>query len=112
MDELDILIREFTPKEGDWRPLDLLFDRVFTAKDPRKYYQSIFILFDRFPADDGSGVFWSALHGMEFVGDYENLLLMHHRKSPSEMTEILLRRILKSGQTHIGEVEISVLIGK
>ena len=67
-------------------------------------------LFERFPEEDGAEVFWSALHGMEAVGGYEDLLLQYFRRHPSLMTRALLRRILNSGQTHIGRVAISSLI--
>jgi hypothetical protein len=90
----------------------LLFDRAFSKADAKKYYQAIFNLFERFPEDDGAGVFWSALHGMESVGDYEELLLIHFQRFPSLMTKAMLKRILNSGQTHIGKVEISSLIEK
>ncbi len=110
MDALDTSIREFTPLEGDWRPLEPLFERVFSSPDPKTYYPSIFSLFDRFPEEDGSGVFWSALHGMEAAGSYEDMLLSHFRRRPSLMTTTMLRRIKKSGQTHIGQMEIARLI--
>lgn len=110
MDDLDTAIREFTPSEGDWRPLEGHIDRAFASSDPKKYYQAIFNLFERFPEDDGAGVFWSALHGMEAVGGYEELLLGYFRRWPSLMTETMLRRILNSGQTHIGKTAITSLI--
>ena len=110
MDNLDIAIREFTPQHGDWLPLDQHFEQVFNSPDPKQYYHAIFNLFERFPDDDGAGVFWSALHGMEAVGGYEDLLLQYFRRYPSFMTNVMLRRILNSGQTHIGRVALSRLI--
>jgi hypothetical protein len=107
---LDTAIREFTPQEGDWRPLDTLFDRAFSGPAPKSYYHAIFNLFERFPEEDGAGVFWSALHGMEAVGGYEELLLQSFRHRPSLMATTMLRRIKKSGQSHIGQIEISPLI--
>jgi len=110
MDELDVAIREFSPCQGDWLPLERLFEQAFADSDPTKYYAAIFNLFERFPEEDGAGVFWSALHGMEAVGGYEQLLLRHFRRFPSLMTNTMLRRILNSGQTHIGQVAIATLI--
>jgi hypothetical protein len=110
MDDLGITIREFTPQEGVWLPLERHFEQAFSSPDPRQYYHSIFNLFERYPDEDGAGVFWSALHGMEAVGDYEDLLLQYFRRHPSLMTRTMLRRILNSGQAHIGRVAISSLI--
>jgi hypothetical protein len=110
MVDLDSAIREFTPSEGDWRPLEGYLERAFASPNPKDYYHAIFNLFERFPKDDGAGVFWSAVHGMEAVGGYEDLLLQCFRRWPSLMTATMLRRILNSGQTHIGKLAITTLI--
>jgi hypothetical protein len=110
MDDLDTAIREFTPQDGEWLPLEEHFARAFDTPDPKKYYHAIFNLFERFPDDDGSGVFWSALHGMESVGGYEDLLLQYFRRWPSLMTKTMLRRLHNSGQSHIGNIAISSLL--
>ena len=110
MDALDLAVREFDPQDGFWSPLDELIGQVFASPNPRVYYNAIFNLFERFPSDDGNGVFWSALHGMEAVGDYEELLLQYSRRHPSLMTQTMLRRIFNSGQHRIGKVEIAELI--
>jgi hypothetical protein len=112
VDDLDKALREFTPDRGDWRPLETLLERAFASPDPRKFYPAMFNLFERFPDQDGAGVFWSALHGMEAVGGYERLLLQYFRRFPSRMTRTMLRRILNSGQTHIGQVAITDFITK
>lgn len=110
MDDLDTAIREFTPQQGMWLPLERHFEHAFSSPDPKQYYHAIFNLFERYAEEDGAGVFWSALHGMETVGGYEDLLLQYFRRHPSLMTEAMLRRILNSGQSHIGRVPISSLI--
>jgi hypothetical protein len=110
MDDLDTAIREFTPHQGNWLALERHFERAFNGADPKQYYHAIFNLFERYPEEDGCGVFWSALHGMEAVGGYERLLLQYFRRYPSLMTRTMLRRILNSGQSHIGNVAISSLI--
>lgn len=110
MDHLDTAIREFSPENGMWLPLETHLERAFSSLDPKKYYHAIFNLFERFPDEDGAGVFWSALHGMEALGGYEDLLLQYFRRHPSLMTKTMLRRIQNSGQTHIGRVAISTLV--
>lgn len=105
-------IAEFEPKNGDWLPLEKLFEETFQSLEVVKYYSAIFNLFERFPKEDGAGVFWSALHGMEAIGNYESELVLFFRRYPSEMTRIMLVRLRNSGQTHVAGVSLSLLIGK
>jgi len=107
---IDAAIREFRPNQGDWRSLETLFTQAFASSDPKRFYDAIFHLFERYAQEDASGVFWSALHGMEAVGGYEELLVRRFKSAPSFMTRVMLRRILNAGQTHIGELAISGLI--
>ena len=104
-------IAEFSPVDGMWLPLETLLEEAFSSSDPKAYYTAIFNLFERFPNEDGAGVFWSALHGMEAVGEYETDLLRHFRRCPSEMTKVMLVRIRNSGQKEIQGVSIDSLIG-
>ncbi len=82
---------------------------IAAASEHEQEHHAIFNLFERFPDDDGSGVFWSALHGMEAVGSYETLLLQYFRRWPSLMTTTMLRRLMNAGETQIGDVSISTL---
>lgn len=81
MDTLDHSLREFIPMNGAWLPLETLLEQAFSDPDPKRYYHAIFNLFERFPEEDGP-VFWSALHGMEHFGDYEDLLVQYFRRWP------------------------------
>lgn len=110
MNTLDHSIREFTPVAGDWRPLERLFEQAFASSRPEDYYDAIFNLFERFPEDDGAGVFWSALHGMEAQGGYEKKLLSYFRRWPGTMTTAMLYRIYNSGQEQIEGFPIDRLI--
>jgi hypothetical protein len=110
MNKLEHSIREFSPIDGDWRPLDALFDQVFASPDAVGYYDAIFNLFERFPYEDGAGVFWSAVHGMEARGGYEKKLLSYFRRWPGTMTTAMLRRIYNSGQELIESFPIERLI--
>ncbi len=110
MDDLETAIREFSPLEGNWLQLERFFEQAFNHSDPTRYYRAIFDLFERFPDDDGAGVFWSALHGMEAVGGYEELLLQSFRRHPTIMTEAMLYRIRNSGGTDLCGTALSDLI--
>ena len=110
MNSLDQSIREFTPQEGNWLPLEDLLHQAFNAANPKEYYDAIFSLFERNPEEDGSGVFWTGLHGMEHIGGYEELLLQYYRRKPNEMTRAMLMRLKNSGEDRIGNTPISKLI--
>ena len=109
---LDEAIREFVPTDGNWLELERNFELAFASPNPRLYYHAIFNLFERFPDEDGEGVLWSAVHGMEAIGDYEELLLQYFRRHPTLMTRTMLSRMVNGGETMIGNTSISSLIEK
>ena len=108
--ELDAAIREFQPAENNWLPLEEHISKAYASNDFPSYYDAIFNLFERFPEDDGNGVFWSAVHGMEATGGYEEKLLMYFRRHPTVMTKTMLTRIRNSGEEKIGGIVIDRLI--
>jgi len=82
MNDLAESIKEFSPADGDWCPLESPLEAAFSDENPTRYYNAIFHLFERFPEDDGAGVFWSAVRGMEAIGDYENSLAQRFPRGP------------------------------
>ncbi|MBK8800844.1 MAG: hypothetical protein IPN71_02090 [Fibrobacteres bacterium] len=110
MDDLDQNIREFLPIQDDWRSLESLLELAFGSTSPQRYYDAIFNLFERFPDDDGSGVFWSALHGIEHHGNYESKLLKYFRRQPGTMTKAMLLRLRNAGQETIDGFPIDRLL--
>lgn len=108
--ELANTISSFEPENGNWLHLDKLFEDVFHSPEPAEYYPAIFKLFERFAKEDGSGVFWSALHGMEAIGKYEDELVRSFQHAPTEMSESMLIRLKNSGETHASGVSIAMLL--
>jgi hypothetical protein len=90
-------IRAFYSAEGDWRPLDVLFTELFSRTCSQDEIDAVFSLFERYPDEDGAGVFWSAIHGLEVVGSYDERLRTSLRTAPSESAIILAIRIVNSG---------------
>ena len=97
---LDHAIREYEPTDGSFLELEQLLEDAFQEPDPKEYDDAIFNLFERFPEDDGAGVFWSALHGMESVGHYEVKLRQYFRRWPNMMNKIMLDRLSRSEDTN------------
>lgn len=88
-------IREYQPVDGSFVEHEGLFEQAFQTPDPTEYYDAIFNLFERFPEDDGAGVFWSALHSMEAIGNYESKLRQYWRRWPNLMNRIMMKRLSK-----------------
>ena len=91
--ELTEKIENFEPVDGNWLAFEGLLERVFASGEPQKFYPAIFAVFERNKEDDGEGVFWSAVHGMEAVGGYEEMLVSRQSETPTLMGSIMLRRI-------------------
>jgi hypothetical protein len=92
-------IASFVPVGGAWRPLDDLLDELWASGTPPKGALAIlFGVFERFPTEDGAGVFWSIVHGVEALPyGYADELEASHRRIPSEMAGIMLARFARSG---------------
>jgi hypothetical protein len=54
-------------------------------------------VFERFPEEDGYGIFWSILHGLEQGADYEDELVRSVKRAPNLFNTLMLHRILNSG---------------
>jgi hypothetical protein len=90
-------IRSYEPSAGDWRSLDKLLEELWGAGVSQQALPTLFEIFERFPNDDGAGVFWSIVHGIEALDyDYEAGLRESIERQPSEMAKIMLNRLEKS----------------
>jgi hypothetical protein len=88
----------FTPDPpGHWLGLQALLDELWQSRASASSLPTLFRVFERFPDEDGSGVFWSILHGIESMDvDYEALLRESLSRQSSELGRIMLRRLEKS----------------
>ena len=91
-------IATFEPREGLWLPLDHLLDELWSAGGPPpEALPVLFGVFERFPDEDGGGVLWSIVHGVESLQfDYRTGLESSYRRVPSEMAAVMLRRLRKA----------------
>jgi hypothetical protein len=94
----DILndIEAFAPRDGNWLPLDRLFDELWQHDFPTSAIPVLFRVFERFPDEDGAGVLWSIVHGLERRNDYEVALTDSLARQPSEMGNLMLQRLERS----------------
>jgi len=82
---------------GDWRGLDALLSELWQGPIAVACLSTLFRVFERFPDDDGAGVFWSIVHGIELADlDYEKPLRESLSRQPSELGRIMLVRLEQS----------------
>jgi hypothetical protein len=101
-------IESFRPKNADWIELDKLIVELINTGSPEKGIVQMLRVFERFPEEDGCGVFWTILHAIEFIDNYNSLLLDSLERQPSEFGIILLKRLLNSGVKHINKIETDI----
>lgn len=90
-------IESFRPADGVWLPLDDLLAELWEAGVPARALPILFGVFERFPGDDGAGVLWSIVHGVEGLGlDYEPALRDSLERQPSDLGKVMLDRLERS----------------
>lgn len=97
-------IRAFQPVGGNWRPLDDLFAELWATGEAGRYVADLLAVLERFPEDDGAGVLWSSVHGIESLPAYEPELVLSVRQRPSELGITMVGRLLNGGVSEIGGV--------
>ncbi|MDY6944381.1 MAG: hypothetical protein SXG53_01565 [Pseudomonadota bacterium] len=93
-------IEEFAPAAGNWRRLDELLDELWSYGVTQGQIPFLFRVFERFPEDDGGGVLWSIVHGVESLAfDYDTYLRESMARQPSQMGAIMLQRLQKATES-------------
>jgi hypothetical protein len=93
--EILVEIDRFEPgPTRSWRALDALLCELWQGSISMSCLPTLFRIFERFPEDDGAGVFWSIVHGIESTDlDYEELLRESLARQPSEFCQLMLLRL-------------------
>ncbi|HEY1170426.1 MAG TPA: hypothetical protein VGH19_03565 [Verrucomicrobiae bacterium] len=97
-EEILACIHSFEPQNGNWRALDTLLDELWQHPPKLLWVKPLFSIFERFPDEDGAGVFWSIIHGVETIDGYEDILLISQQERPCELKEVMLTRIANSNK--------------
>ena len=82
---------------GDLEALDETIRAALLEPRSDQIDGALFGIFERFPEEDGHGVFWSIVHGLERRGNYEESLLASVKRSPSQFSLLMLNRLLNGG---------------
>ena len=100
-------LNRFAPPCDDWDKLQMLLDELWRDGDPSAAIHQMLGVFERYPADeDGCGVFWSILHGLETLSGYEPHLMRSVQSSPSEFGVMMLGRIRNAKIDTIDSISI------
>ena len=93
-------IQDFSPVDGNWLQLDALLDELWSGGVATGSLPILFGVFERFPEDDGAGVLWSIVHGIESLDvDYEPALRQSLDRRASLMGNIMLERLVKTKES-------------
>jgi len=95
---------------GDLNALDGLITEAVSQPPGHDLDRALFSIFERFPEEDGHGVYWSIIHGLERRGGYEESLLASVRRSPSPFALLMLNRLCNAGQMECAGVRIVPLL--
>lgn len=101
-------IETYQCDDGNWLPLDELVTELWESGNPEIGIDTLFGVFEKNPTDDGAGVFWTILHGLETL-EYEHKLYESLMNKPSLMTITMLKRIENTDSDAIAGISISEL---
>ena len=101
-------IESYKSDDGNWLRLDELVTELWESGNPEIGIDALFAVFEKNPTDDGAGVFWTILHGLETL-DYEKKLYDSLMDKPSHMTITMLKRIENTDSDTIAGKSISEL---
>lgn len=99
-------IASFVPQDGDWTALDALLSELWQTGHPEQAILELLSIFERYPDEDGAGVVWGVVHGLESLPNYEPELLRSLARQPSEFGIRMLGRLMNAGTKEIGGVSL------
>jgi hypothetical protein len=108
--EIIAAIDGFNPAGGNWLGLDKLVQELFESGSAAIGIESMLRIFERFPGEDGEGVFWTIVHGLETLPGYEVKVVNSLRRKPSEFTLLMVNRLLNGGFQEIDRVSLLSLL--
>jgi hypothetical protein len=110
--EITADIENFKPSNGNWLVLDALLQELFLSGSASVGIDAMLHVFERYPAEDedGAGVFWSIVHGLESLPGYENGLVESVRREPSCFALLMVNRLLNAECADVGGTSLRSLL--
>lgn len=69
-------------------------------------FRAMLHIFERFPEDDGFGIFWGLVHALEACSGYESEMLASVARKPCEFNVLLVKRLLNAGITEVDGISL------
>jgi len=92
------------------KSLDCAMTEYFAHSDAALHVQVWFRLFERFPEDDAYEMFWSILHEIERLPNYERELVHSMQRRPSRFPVSMVYRRLNAGLRFVGDADLMSLL--
>ncbi|WP_310488326.1 hypothetical protein [Chamaesiphon sp. VAR_69_metabat_338] len=91
--------------------LQELVDLYFNHPEAGNYLDVWFRLYERFPFDDGGGIFWTILHGIEtYHPTSDRFTIESVLRQPSEFPVMMVNALINGGIDRVGDVNLLELL--
>lgn len=101
-------IEEFSPSDGNWLGLDRAVGKISDVDD--EAISACLRVFEKYPEEDGAGVFFTIIHTLEHFGGYEAALASSVLRSPNQWNLLMLNRMLNAEIDVAGDYAIFELL--
>lgn len=108
--EIIAAIEDFRPSNDGWLKLDGLLCELFESGAASQGIAAMLGVFERYPTEDGAGVFWAIVHGLESLPGYESHLIESVRKAPTDFSMMMIHRLLNAGYHEVGGIRLLSLL--
>lgn len=90
--------------------LDDSVQQLFDTTNSELCIDSLLGIFERFPDEDGYDIFWTILHGLEGLPNYQAKLVKSVQRRPTEFSLTMVNRILNSEQRNVDGMDLLELL--
>jgi hypothetical protein len=106
------ILKDFTSPQDEkqLRQLDDTLAAINPEDCGQEEFRVLLDVFERFPEEDGFGVFWSIVHCLEACTGYESALVESVTRMPVEFNILMVNRLINGGITQVnGRSLLSIL---
>jgi hypothetical protein len=96
--------------EEQLQALDAAIRSIDPLRCGKSEVKALLGIFERFPEQDGFGVFWGILHVLEACRDYEPELVASVQRKPCEFNVLMVNRLLNAGVTEVSGSSLEDLL--
>ena len=104
-------LSQFDAETDDLELLEEYIDEIWENEQEESFIETLFEVFENNSKHDGYGIFWTILHGIETIPNFEKYVLSSISKQVSDFSLIMAIRILnpKSVTSYKKEMKSTLL---